>query len=130
MSETFRELTPEEVKLATIQFMGQHLTGDLKVLDRHLVAKNRTCQGMTINPTEIVNSIGPSNPMHTVVNAGINVNSHVHQAPIQQPLPVTITETPVISTPSLGNDSQFKELINCINRIEEKLDNIIELFKK
>jgi hypothetical protein len=69
--DTFNDaaLTPEEIKMLTLQFMGQHVTGDLKELDKNLVAKNNTLQGMILNPTAIINSI-PSTPV---------------QAPIPQP---------------------------------------------
>jgi hypothetical protein len=71
--ETFNDaaLTPEQIKMLTLQFMGQHLTGELKELDKNLVAKNNTLQGMVLNPTAVINSI-PSAPA---------------QAPLPQPQP-------------------------------------------
>jgi hypothetical protein len=64
--DTFNDaaLTPEQIKMLTLQFMGQHVTGDLKELDKNLVAKNNTLQGMILNPTAVINSI-PSTPVQT-----------------------------------------------------------------
>lgn len=61
--DTFNDaaLTPEQIKMLTLQFMGQHVTGDLKELDRNLVAKNQTLQGMVLDPTAVLNTI-PSLP--------------------------------------------------------------------
>jgi len=66
--DTFNDaaLTPEQIKMLTLQFMGQHVTGDLKELDKNLVAKNNTLQGMILNPTAVINSI-PSTPVHTPI---------------------------------------------------------------
>jgi len=88
--DTFSEPTPEEIRLATIQFMGQHLIGDLKELNKNIVSQNQTLRGMTIDPERVVNTIPAprvvrppayQNPIHTTVNAGINV-----QPPIAQPV--------------------------------------------
>jgi len=130
MSDTFRELSPEEMKLAAIQFMGQHLTGDLKVLESHLVNKNRTCQGMTLDPTQIVNSIGGGNPMATVVNAGMNLNTN--QSPVYtepaQPSNLTVTVTERRSEDESITFS--KQILDVLERIDKKLDIAIEAFKK
>lgn len=148
MSELFRDLSPEEIKLATIQFMGQHLTGDLKVLDSHLVNKNRTCQGMTINPVEVVNNIGHATgtenevtrnvnhftgpgPVANVVNAGVNLQ---HQSiPNVQPMSVTVTGQ--LNDPNqlefdFNNSPYSKQIFDSLERIESKLNKIINLVEK
>jgi len=62
--DTFNDasLTPDQIKMLTLQFMGQHLTGELKELDKNLVAKNQTLQGMSLDPTAVINSIPSSGP--------------------------------------------------------------------
>lgn len=57
--DTFNDaaLSPQELQMLTLQFMGQHLTGDLKELDKNLVAKNPTLKGMELNPAAVLNSI-------------------------------------------------------------------------
>ena len=51
--------------------MGQHLTGDLKELDKNLVSKNNTLQGMILNPEAVLKSIPAP--------------QHHQQAPLPQP---------------------------------------------
>ena len=77
-------LSPEQLKRLTLQFMGQHLTGDLKNLEQNIVAKNSTLQGMVLNPTAVISSI-PTAPV---------------QAPPQQPQPqLTVHPVPQPSHP-------------------------------
>lgn len=116
-------LSPEEIKMATIAFMGQHLTGDLKQLNNNIISQNSTLRGNTLNPTQIINTI-PSghrpNPTHTVVNAGIN---------LQQPSPAPINHVRVHEqTQSLKEtvipNNDLKEIISILKRIEDKLDKV------
>jgi len=60
--DTFREPTAEEAKLAVLQFMGQHLTGDLKMLESNLVSRNQTLNGMTIRPENVLKSVAQAVP--------------------------------------------------------------------
>ena len=82
MSETFRDLTPEEIKYTTLQFIGQNLVSELKELDSNIVSRNSTLQGKTIDPVRIVNSVpvkqaslgtNHAPAAANVVNAGINI---------------------------------------------------------
>lgn len=80
MSAAFREPTPEEVRLATIQFIGQNL-GALKDLDSRLIDKNQTLQGMTLNPQAVVKTIPVERqsvavPIHRPVNNNQPAPSH------------------------------------------------------
>jgi len=54
--DTFRDLSPAEVQAAVLQFIGQNL-GELKSLDKHLIEKNNTLRGMTINPREVLQTL-------------------------------------------------------------------------
>ncbi len=114
--DAFRELTPEEIKLTTIQFLGQHLTGELKELDRNIVSRNQTFQGNTIDAMSILRSIPTdqkpaammqpeSQPFATTVNAGINI----HQTPAH------------VSIPS----SEDSQIVFLLKRIEQKLDTLL-----
>lgn len=126
--DSFKELSPEEIKMATLQFMGQHLTGDLKVLDQHIVSKNRTLQGVTIDPVRVLNTIpGSQNPYANVVNAGINVQPTHNTPPVQPPPP----QQPPISDPD-QLEFQFKQtdiddIYNKIDRIDSKIDRLLSL---
>jgi len=72
--DTFKDLTPEEIKLTTLQFIGQNLLGSLKELDSSIVSRNQTLQGKTLDAVNVIKNIPGSNPFATTVNAGINVN--------------------------------------------------------
>jgi len=130
--DSFKELTPEEIKLATIQFMGQHLTGDLKVLDQHITNKTTTLQGLTIDPLRVINTIPSSqNPVATVVNAGINTVQPQHSLNVQ-------TVEAVEAVKSDPNQLEFdfdsspysKQIFEQLDRIERKLDVLNSTLKK
>lgn len=117
--DAFRELTSEEIKLTTLQFLGQHLTSELKELDKNIVSKNQTLQGITIDPVRVLKTI-PTNqvsnipqpsPIATAVNAGINV----------QPVPIQAQVVENKSNLSLDNS----QILASLKRIEDKLDVLI-----
>lgn len=131
--ETFRELSPDEQKLALLQFMGQHLTGDLKELQKNLVSGNQTLRGMTIDPAQLVRSIpSGAQPIATVVNAGINVAS---QQPLNVQQPVQIAqETLVQNDPNqlefdFNNSNYAKLIFDRLDAIDKKLDKILNTSK-
>ena len=122
--DSFKELSPEEIKMATLQFMGQHLTGDLKVLDQHIVSKNRTLQGVTIDPVRVLNTIpSPHNPYVNVVNAGVNV----HQPqPVfaQPPPPQPATPPPAPTQPTDPDQLEFVFKQTEVDDIFNKIDKM------
>ena len=127
--DSCKELTPEEIKLATIQFMGQHLTGDLKVLDQHITNKTASLQGLTIDPLQVINTIpSTQNPVATVVNAGINTVQPQHSLNIQ-------TVEAVKSDPNqlefdFDSSPYSKQIFEQLDRIERKLDVLNSTLKK
>jgi hypothetical protein len=145
--DTFNDaaLTPEQIKMLTLQFMGQHLTGELKELDKNLIAKNNTLQGMFIDPTAVINSI-PSVPQ-----------PQLQQQPAPELTPIPMTAPPSVATLPLivpapevpqntidQNQLEFsfetsplsERIFDTLERIEKKLSyievSILELkeFKK
>jgi len=145
--DTFNDaaLTPEQIKMLTLQFMGQHLTGELKELDKNLIAKNNTLQGMFIDPTAVINSI-PSVPQ-----------PQLQQQPAPELTPIPMTAPPSVATLPLivpapevpqntidQNQLEFsfetsplsERIFDTLERIEKKLsyieESILELkeFKK
>jgi hypothetical protein len=81
--DTFNDanLTPDQLKMLTLQFMGQNI-GEIKELDRNVLTKTNSLNGMTLNPDAVLNSI-PS----------LNIN---------QPQPVAHQQPTIpASTPSL-----------------------------
>ena len=132
--DTFSEPTPEEIRLATIQFMGQHLMGDLKELNKNIVSQNQTLRGMTIDPERIVNTIPhprvarpamPHNPMHTTVNAGINVQ----HAPAPSPQPVVNHSVEVKEDPDQltfnFKQTDIDDIYYKLDIISKKLDKLL-----
>jgi len=125
--ETFRELSPEEQKLALLQFMGQHLTGDLKELQKNLVSSNQTLRGMTIDPARLVKSI-PSNttPYATAVNAGLNIAQPQQPIQVQSPMPVN----QIVSDPNqlefdFNNSNYAKLIFERLDSIDNKLSKLL-----
>jgi hypothetical protein len=130
-------LTPDQVKMLTLQFMGQHLTGDLKVLDQNIVAKNTTLQGMSLNPTAVLNSIpAVVAPVAQPSGPQLSTNFVNTQSVIQQPVSTSTTNAvpAVVSTqqPVDPNQLEFsfetsplsERIFESLERIEKKLSAI------
>lgn len=131
--DSFKELSPEEIKMATLQFMGQHLTGDLKVLDQHIVSKNRTLQGATIDPVRVLNTIpSPHGPYANVVNAGVNIQHQPQPINIQPQVNNTPPPAPSVTDPNqlefTFKQTDVDDIFNKIDRIESKIDKLLSLF--
>ena len=143
-------LTPDQIKMLTLQFMGQHLTGDLKELDKNLVAKNNTLQGMSLDPAAVLKTIAPIAPQQVPVSE-IQYN-------VPQPVPAVSPTAPqyiapvvqqaVTPTPETNQDqlefsfntspytvSIFEKLsiiekkLSTLLSIEERLSNLEESLK-
>ena len=71
--DTFREISPDEAKYFALQFMGQHLTADLRELNKNIISQNQTLQGMTLDPVRVINTV-PTSRSNTV-NPGINTQN-------------------------------------------------------
>jgi len=116
MSDAFREPTPEEIRLATLQFMGQNL-GDLKQLDSHIVNKNSTLQGLNLKAEEIIRNLpqGQSRgiPQHNSVGA---------------PAPNIRTQPQVMVAPRVVSDDSGK-IVDSLNKIAATLEKIEQLSK-
>lgn len=133
-------LTPEELKLTTLQFLGQHLTGDLKELNKNIVSQNRTLQGMTIDPVKVINSVPTNgnpnfNPAATVVNAGINIQnnpmqnitSHVTTGNSTAPAAVRYDADQLEF--NFDNSQQSRSIFERLDSINSKLDRVLDLLK-
>ena len=135
--ESFNEnLTPEQIKMLTLQFMGQHLTGDLKNLEQNIVAKNNTLQGMVLNPAAVINSITSTPTIQQVAAPQLTVHQEVPQyinTPIADPVPTVqsvTTQQPIVDQNQLEfsfETSPLSERIfDTLQRIEKKLSLIEE----
>lgn len=132
MSEAFRETTPQEAQMAVLQFMGQHLTGDLKELERNLVSRNTTLAGMTLNPENVIRSI-PAPVVHQ------SVPQYVQPAPPPQPVHIPLVapepvqqvqpqEAPkLVQEPTVTDENQLEFNFNTSPytvRVFEKIESI------
>jgi hypothetical protein len=129
MSDTFRDISSDELKSVMLNFMGQNM-GDLKQLDNYIVSKNQTLQGVTLDPHKVLNSIAPPTPPP--------------QAPAfnLSPQPVPVSNTPVataavpVATPTQSDPNQLefdfdsspysKLIFDRLDNIDRRLEKIIE----
>jgi hypothetical protein len=137
--DTFREPTPEEAQFAVLQFMGQHLTGDLKMLESNLISRNQTLNGMTIKPENVLRSVAAGIPNSTQPVPAVQ---EIPTVPIPQPVlpllePVIVQQqAPVQLEPVLDKDQlEFNfnsspytvEVFDALKRIEDRLLIIADL---
>lgn len=133
-------LSPEELKMLTLQFMGQHLTGDLKSLEQNIIAKNNTLRGMFLDPAAVISSI-PAAQVQTPPELTTQQHAPPQLTPVYQSTPaVTPAQQPIIDQNQLEfnfNTSPLSERIfESLQRIEKQLLSIderllaIEDFKK
>lgn len=123
MSDAFREPTPEEIRLATLQFMGQNL-GDLKQLDSHIVNKNSTLQGLNLKAEEIIRNLpqGQSRALPQHYSAIPQHNS------VGAPAPNIRTQPQVMVAPRVVSDDSGK-IVDSLNKIAATLEKIEQLSK-
>lgn len=142
--DTFREPTPEEAQLAVLQFMGQHVTGDLKMLESNLVSKNQTLNGMTIRPENVLKSVAQAIPTSNQPVPVVQEPIAPIQQPILEPQPVLplleqvvlqpqaeVKAEPVLDKDQLEfnfNSSPYTiEVFDALKRIEDRLLVITDL---
>ena len=125
--DTFKEVSPDEQRLALLQFMGQHLTGDLKELDKNMVSGSASLKGMSIDPIQLLQSMPKNSASQTtnVVNAGINV-----LAPDQPTHAVQTTQQQVpFNDPNqlefdFNNSNYAKLIFDRLESIDNKINKI------
>jgi hypothetical protein len=97
MSDAFRETSAQEAQMAVLQFMGQHLTGDLKELEKSMVSTNTTLAGMTLRPDDIIRSIGAAGLPQQAPPPQIAVQPNPVPVSIQPELAIAPVSTPQVS---------------------------------
>lgn len=63
MHQFSEDLNPDEAKLIALQFLGQNI-GELKELDKRIINKTPTLNGLKIDPKKVIDSI-PSKTIAT-----------------------------------------------------------------
>ena len=128
--DTFKEVSPDEQRLALLQFMGQHLTGDLKELDKNMVSGSASLKGMSIDPIQLLQSMPKNSASQNtnVVNAGINV-----LAPDQPTHAVQTTQQQVpFNDPNqlefdFNNSNYAKLIFDRLESIDNKFNKILDI---
>ncbi|NBW58259.1 hypothetical protein EBR43_10875 [bacterium] len=136
MDGFLRDISPEEAKFITLQFMGQHLTGELKEMEKRLINKNNTLQGMTISPEQVLNTIQPGDnrvnrpsPVATTVAAGINIDTNrplAQQAPAVQQI---IDHDPNQLEFNFDSHPNSKLIFERLDSIDRKLTELTSLLQ-
>jgi len=146
----------DRAKQLALIFMGQHVMGGLKDLEKNIISKNNTMQGMTLDPNKVLNSIpgSPRPPAPQPIQPQIIHQPSFQQVPVkeaavQMPAPVpaapVVVPTLVPATKPLGDQLEFNfdesplsqrifEKIETLNKrvsnIEKTLEQILAVLNK
>ena len=145
MSDVFRELTPQEIQQAVLQFMGQNM-GELKELDSNLINKNSTLQGMTLRPGDVMRSIpAPAHPQTMQVNIPpqpqivpnvipsaptVTIHQPIIDITPQQQQPVIDPNDPVQMEFNFNQTSYAKNIFESLRQIETTLNSYGDLLQE
>jgi hypothetical protein len=130
--DTFNDaaLTPDQIKMLTLQFMGQHLTGDLKELDRNLITKSNTLQGMVLNPSAVLNSIPAQVPTPVQPQQAPPPQLTVQQVAAPSPVIVETAPTPAPVQQTLPVDQNQLEFNFETSPLSERIFETLERLEK
>jgi hypothetical protein len=128
--DTFNDqnLSAEELKMITLQFLGQNI-GEIKELDKNLISRTNTLQGLTLDPHAVLNSIAPPAPVPTPSPV-----LQPQQAPVQLQHTAPQQVQQVASTPADPNQLELdfsksitaEKIFDKLDSLERKLNSIIE----
>lgn len=128
-SEIFDDVSnPDELKLLTLQFIGQHVSSSMKAIDQAIISPNNNLKATPLNAKAIIDTIPSSNNPNkytTTVNAGINVEKIFK--PQVQP-----TETNVVQNDpnqlefDFNNCNYAKLIFDRLDSIDRKLSKLLD----
>ncbi|CAB5226392.1 hypothetical protein UFOVP760_168 [uncultured Caudovirales phage] len=133
--DTFNDnLSPDELKYLTLQFMGQNM-GELKELDKNLITKTNTLNGMVLDPHAVLNSIAPPVPPQQIQHTPVVQHSSVVQHPQLTPIVAQSLSVPAITQEKDQNQLEFDfnnnpytvQVFERIESIEKKIETILKL---
>lgn len=129
--DLFRDPTPAEAQMAVLQFMGQHLTGELKELERNLVSRNNTLNGMTLRPEAVMQSVaqvtGPVTPQ-PVAPSPVNVLQPVAAVPTPTVIqPVEQQLDPNQLELNFNSSPYTERVFDKLELLERKIASIIDV---
>lgn len=122
--DTFRDVSPDEAKLITLQFLGQNLMGEVKEIDKNIIDRNRNLQGLTIQPHDILNSI----PGTTRAQQAQPAPQYIQQQPQLQQQPQYIS-APVPQQPQ-GDPNQLEFNFDNSATAQKIFDRIDTILRK
>jgi hypothetical protein len=126
MSDTFRDISSDELKSVMLNFMGQNM-GELKKLDNYIVSKNQTLQGVTLDPHKVLNSIAP--PAAAPQPPAFNLTPQqapVLNAPVAAPAVVPAQGDPNQLEFNFDSSPYSKLIFDRLDTIDRRLEKIIE----
>jgi hypothetical protein len=114
--------------------MGQNM-GELKELDKNLITKTNTLNGMVLNPHAVLNSIAPPAPSQQIQHVPQIENVPVTQHPQLTPIAVPSLPVPVTTQEKDKNQLEFDfnnnpytiQVFERIESIEKKIETILKL---
>jgi hypothetical protein len=128
--DTFRDVSPDEAKLITLQFLGQNVMGEVKEIDKNIIDRNRNLQGLTIQPHDILNSI----PGTTRAQQVQPVPQYIQQQPQHIPAPVPVPQQPQGDPNQLefnfDNSATAQKIFDRIDTILRKIETLEAIVSK
>jgi len=132
--ETFNDnLSPEELKMLTLQFMGQNM-GELKEMDKNIVTRTNTLRGMELDPHAVLNSL----PATAQLQQPIQQAQPILTQQFTQPVPQiqAAVQAPAVQLTTLKNTDQLefefnnspytRQVFDRLELIEKKITNHAE----
>jgi len=125
--EVFSDVTnPDELKLLTLQFIGQHVSSSMKAIDQAIISPNNNLRASNINAKAIIDTIPSSNNPNkytTTVNAGINVEKMFKQPAQVEP---QIQKDPNQLEFDFNNCNYAKLIFDRLDSIDRKLSKLLD----
>jgi len=125
--EVFSDVTnPDELKLLTLQFIGQHVSSSMKAIDQAIISPNNNLRASNINAKAIIDTIPSSNNPNkytTTVNAGINVEKMFKQPAQAEP---QIQKDPNQLEFDFNNCNYAKLIFDRLDSIDRKLSKLLD----
>jgi len=113
MQQFTEDLNPDEAKLIALQFLGQNI-GELKELDKRIINKTPTLNGLKIDPKKVIDSI----PSRTIAT-----KSPTQQLPVQT---VSKTVKTVKQLQATASDSDLPILEKIYNKLCD-IENLLAI---
>ena len=127
--EVFSDVTnPDELKLLTLQFIGQHVSSSMKAIDQAIISPNNNLRASNINAKAIIDTVPSSNNPNkytTTVNAGINVEKMFKQ-PVAQHAASQIEKDPNQLEFDFNNCNYAKLIFDRLDIIDRKLSKLLD----